>query len=245
MKDPILITGAARSGTSMIAGIINICGAFGGNMSGPNSSNQKGMFENAIIRNNIVKPYFRQIGVDPLGQYPIPNVNDMIIPRDWKARVEAVMHGQGYTGGPWMYKGAKMCLHWPVWHYAFPNAKWIIVRRRTGDIVQSCMKTGFMKAFNNQANQQAVGVKDAQEGWLWWVRQHIDRFVEMIEDENGPNCKQIWPHRMVDGDYQQLYETVEWLGLEWTTEVLNFVDPLLWHSRKQQKQPNHGVLDNR
>jgi hypothetical protein len=236
MVEPILITGCARSGTSMVAGAINLCGAFGGNMSGPNSNNQKGMFENAVIRNGIVKPYFRQLGVDPLGQYPLPDVNGMIIPRDWKARVEQVMIDQGYATGPWMYKGAKMCLHWPVWHYAFPNAKWIIVRRRTGGIIESCMKTGFMKAFSNPTNRAAVGAKNEEEGWLWWVRQHLDRFVEMIEAEDGPNCKQVWPHRMVNGDYTQLYETIDWLGLEWNPEVLNFIDPLLWHSRVQTKK---------
>ena len=244
MKDPILITGCARSGTSMVAGVINLCGAFGGKMSGPNSNNQKGMFENADIRNNIVKPYFREIKVDPLGQYPLPNITDMAIPRDWKHRVEQVFIDHGYTDGPWMYKGAKMCLMWPVWHYAFPNAKWIIVRRRTGDIIQSCTKTGFMRAFNNTANQKAVGASNVEEGWKWWVNQHLERFIEMISEEEGPNCKQVWPHRFVSGDYQQLYETIDWLGLKWKSDVLDFIDPLLWHSRNQQKQPN-GVLDNR
>ena len=44
MKEPILITGCARSGTSMVAGIINMSGAFGGVMAGPNKNNQKGNF---------------------------------------------------------------------------------------------------------------------------------------------------------------------------------------------------------
>ena len=70
----ILITGCARSGTSMIAGIINMCGAFAGDTSGPNRYNQKGMYENAKIRNSIVKPYLREIGMDPKGQFPLPNV---------------------------------------------------------------------------------------------------------------------------------------------------------------------------
>lgn len=70
-KSPILITGCARSGTSMVAGVINMCGAFGGSMSGPNHNNAKGMFENARVRNNIVKPYLRQLHVDPLGQFQI------------------------------------------------------------------------------------------------------------------------------------------------------------------------------
>lgn len=230
LPDPILVTGCARSGTSMVAGAIHLCGAFGGNMSGPNKNNQKGMFENSEIRNNITKPYLRDLGLDPLGQYPLPNINDLMIPIDWRRKVEQVFLKQGYDGKQKIfYKGAKMCLFWPVWHYAFPNAKWIIVRRRTGDIVESCCRVGFMRAFRIKENQKAVGVDDEREGWIWWVNQHLERFREMID--TGLNVKIVWPQRMVLGDYQQLYETIEWLGLKWNSEVLNFVDPKLWKSR--------------
>ena len=229
MPSPILITGAARSGTSMIAGIINLCGAFGGNMTGPTRNNQKGMFENAAIRDTIVKPFLRQLGVDSLGQYPLPKTESLLIPRDWKQQVEDVMRKEGYAGGPWMYKGAKSCLLWPVWHYAFPDAKWIIVRRRTGDIVRSCIRTAFMRAFRLEENRKAVGVSTEEEGWIWWVRQHEKRFVEMIEA--GLNVKIIWPHRMVYGDYKQVYEMLDWLGLEWKTEIVDFIDPKLWKAR--------------
>ena len=232
LPSPILITGAARSGTSMVAGVINMCGAFGGIMAGKNKNNQKGMFENVAIRNTILKPYLRQIKVDPLGQYPLPDVSNLVIPRDIQQRVEQVMVDEGYKAGAWMYKGAKMCLSWPVWHYAFPNAKWIIVRRKTEDIVRSCVRTGFMRAFYSDVNQKAVGVKTEDEGWRWWVEQHEKRFNEMINE--GLNCKVVWPDKMVVGDYKQLYETLEWLGLEWKTEVLHFIDPLLFHSRKKK-----------
>lgn len=231
LPSPILITGCARSGTSMIAGAINICGAFGGLMSGPNQNNKKGMFENAKIRNDIVKPYLRSIGVDPLGQYPLPNVNSLPVPINWKKRIEQVILSEGYKGGPWFYKGAKMCLKWPVWHFAFPDAKWIIVRRRTGDIVDSCIKTSFMHAFNNRKNQIAVNAKDEREGWIWWVRWHLDRFIEMIDE--GINVKIVWPERMVSGDYRQIMETIDWLGLEWNSNVLSFVDPKLWKARRK------------
>ena len=232
LPSPILITGCARSGTSMVAGVINMCGAFGGAMSGPTRNNPKGMFENARVRNEIVKPYLRRINVDALGQWPLPDVDSMLIPTDWGRRVEQVIMDQGYTKGPWMYKGAKMCLMWPLWHYAFPNAKWIIVRRRTGDIVQSCMKTAFMRAFAREEACKAVGAKDAREGWLWWIHQHEDRFREMMNE--GVNCKVVWPERMVTGDYEQLYETLEWLGLRWQTNALEFIDSKLWHSRREQ-----------
>ena len=226
---PILITGCARSGTSMVAGVVNMCGAFGGRMSGPNKNNEKGMFENAAVREHIVKPYLRSLGVDPLGQFPLPDVTTLSIPAGWRQRVEQIFVDEGYLGGVWMYKGAKMCLIWPVWNYAFPNAKWIVVRRRTGDIVSSCCKTGFMRAFRNAQFQRAVGAKDEREGWLWWVHQHERRFVEMIEA--GLNVKVVWPELMVHGDYSQLYETLDWLGLKWKSEVLTFVDPKLWRAR--------------
>jgi len=233
MKSPILITGCARSGTSMVAGIIHICGAFGGKMSGPNSNNAKGMFENAAIRNEVVKPYFASIGVDRLGQFPLPDINNLPIPSGWQAKVEQLIQNQGYEGGPWMYKGAKMCLHWRVWNYAFPNAKWIIVRRKTSDIINSCERTGFMRAFHNTTNQRAVGVKNSSEGWLWWVHQHEARFREMIND--GLNVKIVWPERMVDGNYELMKEAIEWAGLEWDHEkVLDFIEPKLWKARKKK-----------
>jgi hypothetical protein len=230
MKPPILITGCARSGTSLVAGIINMCGAFGGDMSGPNKNNAKGMFENARIRNNIVKPYFMRMGVDRLGQYPLPDTNNMVIPPEWRKKVEQVMIDEGYTDSPWMYKGAKLCLHWPVWDYAFPEAKWVIVRRKTPDIVNSCMRTGFMRAFSRQAHQRAVGAKSEAEGWLWWVHQHEERFKEMMIQ--GMQVQEVWPERMVEGDYSQIKEMLEWLGLEWTDKVMEFIEPKLWKARK-------------
>lgn len=226
-----LITGCARSGTSMIAGAVNLCGAFGGIMRGPNSANQKGMFENARIVNEITKPYLRDIGVDPMGQWPLPDIDNLPIPTNWRARVEQVFTQEGYFDGPLFYKGAKSCLFWPVWHYAFPSAKWVIVRRHKIDIVASCIKTSFMRAFNYERVRRAVGVADEQEGWTWWVSQHLNRFKEM--QDTGLNCFVIWPERMVQGDYSQLYQLIEWLGLEWNSKVLEFVDPKLWKARRK------------
>jgi hypothetical protein len=218
----------------MVAGIINICGAFGGRMSGPTGNNKKGMFENAKIRNILVKPYLEQHGYDRMGQYPLPKIDRLTIPVDWNKKVLQILESEGYRGSikaPWMYKGAKCCLMWPVWHFAFPKAKWIIVRRRTGDIITSCLKTNFMRAFRRREIQKAVSAKCEEDGWLWWVHQHEERFREMIDE--GLNCKIIWPERMVQGDYQQVMEMIDWLGLEWKSEVLSFVDPKLWKARRK------------
>jgi hypothetical protein len=218
----------------MVAGVINMCGAFCGNVSGPTRNNQRGMYENARIRNALVKPYLEQHGWDRMGQYPLPAIDNLTIPLDWNKKVLKVLEDEGYKGNckqPWMYKGAKMCLFWPVWHFAFPQARWVIVRRRTGDIISSCLKTNFMRAFRHKAFQHAVGAKNEADGWLWWVHEHEKRFVEMINE--GLNCKIVWPERMVQGDYSQMMELIDWLGLEWKSEVLSFIDPKLWKARRK------------
>lgn len=217
-QSPILITGCARSGTSLVAGIINICGGFGGRMSGPTPYNRKGMFENVNIKQQVDKGYLRDIRMDPKGQDPLPDTSTLPIPRDWAKRVESIMLAEGYEKGPWFYKGARCCLVWPVWHYAYPNAKWVIVRRRTADIADSCTRTGFMNAYGTY------------QGWVGWVNHHIDCFREMIEA--GLNVKVVWPERMVKGNYEQMYELIDWLGLTWKPEeVMNFIEPKLWKSR--------------
>ena len=43
----------------------------------------------------------------------------------WRHFVQKIMHRHGWKEGPWFYKGAKACLMWPMWHDAFPDAKWI------------------------------------------------------------------------------------------------------------------------
>ena len=219
-KSPILVTGAARSGTSLIGGVINICGAFGGNMFPGNKYNAKGMFENIHLRESVDKGYLKSIKMDPKGQFPLPDTNSIPIPSDWRRQVETIMLKDGYKDGEWFYKGARSCLFWPVWHYAYPNAKWVIVRRRTADIATSCMNTGFMNHYSEY------------DGWVKWVNHHEDKFVEMIQA--GLNVKQIWPEPLIRGDYEQLNEVIEWLGLTWKSkEVIDFIEPKLWKSKKK------------
>lgn len=232
MIEPILITGCARSGTSLIAGIINLCGAFGGNMSGSNRNNRKGMFENMAIRNNILKPLLSQLGYDRLGQYPLPDINKL--PNiNLRYKIMDIFKNEGYQKGPWMYKGAKMCLIWPIFQRSFYHAKWVIVRRRTDDIIDSCIKTSFMHAFNKKENQKAVNVNSQREGWLWWVKQHLKRFEEM--EKTGLNIKYVWPEKMIEnGNYQEIKDVIKWLGLKWDNDVFDFVTPGLWNTANKK-----------
>ena len=143
LEEPILITGCARSGTSLTAGVINYCGAFGGDMSGATRNNKKGMFENSMIRETIIKPILRGVGADPMGQNPLPDIKDFenkpeLVERT-RGKVIATMRAQGLRKQKWFYKGAKMCLMWNLWHKMFPRAKWVVVRRDDEGIIDSCL----------------------------------------------------------------------------------------------------------
>lgn len=227
MENPILITGCARSGTSMTAGVVYLSGAFGGIMRGATKYNKKGMYENTAIVNDHIKPLLRKYSVDPLGQNPLPDINvfheieNKYIDR-FKENIIRLMKREGYEEGLWFYKGAKMCLMWPLWHKAFPKAKWIIVRREPNDIVASCMRTSFMRGYKNYA------------GWLGWVAEHEKRFQEM--HDAGLNIYQIWPQVAINGDFTELQMVINNLGLKWNEDkVKEFITPSYWHRNKDRR----------
>ena len=217
LYSPILITGIERSGSSIIAKIIEGCGSFAGDVTE--------MSENRGIKKLVDTYYSEQLHLPVSGQKPLPITEQLNIPVAWDKNIEEILQKDGYFGEtakmPWMYKSSRISQIWPIWNYSYPNAKWIIVRRRTGDIVQSCLKTGFMNAYSDQ------------EGWLEWVHLHQDYFVDMINA--GLNCKVVWPERMAYGDYQQIYEMLEWLGLPWNDDIIYLCGSLLKNSTQKER----------
>lgn len=218
---PIFITGTKRSGSSMIAKILEICGVFTGEVSS--------MKESKVL-SSLMDQYFDFNNFDKKAQHPLPP-QDIFIPTDWKSKVEEALVKMGYKEQPWMYKDSRLALTWQMWDYAFPNAKWIIVRRKSTDIIKSCLQTSYMNAYEDSKVRAELvpSVTCEEEGWLWWIHEHEKKFVQMIEA--GLNCKMIWPERMVEGDYQQIYETLQWLGIEWADDIIKQMEPMLSKSR--------------
>lgn len=224
MKNMIFITGTGRSGTSMTAGIVAMCGAWGGRICGATPSNKRGQFENIPLRNGLTKPYLSSINCDPLGQYPLPDLSKIVFPdvAEWREKVYKILFNQGLRGDEhvWYYKAPKMCLIWPIWDAAFPEAKWIIVRRDKEEIANSCMRTGFMRKYCNP--------KD----WEKWVEHFEECFKQMKEAKI--KMKEVWPVNMIQGNFTEMKKVIEWCGLTWNDKkVLDFVEPALWHGRKK------------
>lgn len=196
MDSPIFITGIERSGSSIVAHMIAMCGVWTGTVTE--------MCENIYIK-QLVDQYYRDIQADVRGQYPLPVVTKLP-QRKLIVQINKILLAEGWDGlKGWMYKSSRLCQTWPLWHQNYPTAKWVVVRRRTGDIINSCLKTGFMTAYKNG------------DGWKAWIHEHERRFVEMISA--GVNVKIIWPDRMMDGDFVQMKETIEWLGLQWNEQI--------------------------
>lgn len=225
LNNPIFITGIERSGSTIIAKIVHHCGAFSGAVSE--------MQENKKIK-TFVESHYAGIGADPKGQYPLPKTENLSVPGDWKQKVSNCIVSDRYMENkPWMLKSHSLTQIWPIWHLTYPDVKWVIVRRKTGDITHSCLKTAYMSAFANELNLQAVGGKEQVDGWLWWVKQHEKCFNEMVQA--GVQYKEVWPERMVNGDFSQVKEMIEWLGLTWVDSVVDLVAPLFNSKQKERK----------
>lgn len=198
---PILITGCARSRTSMVAGVINRCGVWGGDMFLSAPGNTLGFYENKDLREKLTKPLLRSWGVDPLGVYPLPENREGFGRHIYQTALKLILD-QGYDGQSWFYKGAKMAYFWKSWHEAFPNAKWVIVRRDKEEIIDSCLRTHFM---NQHSHERAF--------WERWVDETEKRLEEL---KKYVDYIEVWPP-------ENLQEMVSDLGLEWTEEADIFI----------------------
>lgn len=197
----IFITGCARSGTSLTAKILQRLGC----SLGPVNS----LYENLSVREGILKPYLRSIGADPLGQKTLPDTTRLISIADLKCRIENEIPGPE----PRAYKDAKLVLVWPIFHAAFPDAVWVIVRRDAEAIADSCMRTNFMRAYQTK------------EQWLGWVHEYETRMEIM---RRMLNVVETWPDKYIK-DPAKFKNVASKCGLEFSEEIVaNCIDNRAW-----------------
>ncbi len=211
-KQPILITGIPRSGASMIAGIIELCGARTGNLNVMNEN---------IAARQLQDNLMRRLYVDVKGQYPLPVVSRLNPVIGWTNEIHNAVTNK--KAGEWMFKDNRILLTWPIWNAAFPKAKWIIVRRKREDIIKSCKQTAYMKAFKNPKVLAALKLENEDAGWEWMIQQYEKRIEEM--KMTLYHMAVVYPEKMVDDDYTEIRSIIEkWLGLQWNDEVQDYMD---------------------
>ncbi len=225
-QSPILITGCPRSGTAMVAGIFHICGVFSG-------VTDK-MYENIRVRDYLVKNYLRKIDMDPNGCYPILNWYPMCFPDYWNEKISEEFISQGLNQERWMYKDCRTTLLWMLWELSFPEAAWVIVRRKSEDIIESCKKTGYMRTFSEKGTYAPLGVQSVESAWKWVVNEYIIRFDKITNQVKTQFT--VWPEKMAQGNFDEIKNVVLGLGLEWREkEVHEYIQPRLYkHKQKEE-----------
>lgn len=214
----ILVTGAARSGTSLVAGALHALGAqLGGETAPGNAQNPRGYFEHLAIREEVTKRYLREIGADPLGVDPLPPLGEIPSAPWLRAavfeRLRARPSWPSLSVGPIVLKDAKLALIWPVWAEAFPDAVWVVVRRHPRAIVASCMRTPWMCS-SPRAGSSAFWAR-------WWL--HHDARLRELERRGA--CV-VRSDRVARGLYLGLMGAARAAGLRWDAEaVRRFVVP--------------------
>ena len=216
---PIFIVGLPRSGTSLIAGCFQICGAWTGTTIPGTEANPKGFYEHSLIREGIVKRILVQLQCDPLGVRKLPHKDLNIQIPGLKKALNQIVEDDGYKRDrPWLYKDAKLTLLWRLFSQNFPDAIWIIVKRNERDIIDSFLRTSFMMQHS----------KDP-EFWQCFVDEYMQR-IKMLMN-SGATCYEIWPDTIMQGDFSRFRELLETLGLSFDEKALGeFISPKFWHA---------------
>ena len=220
-KQPIFITGLPRSGTSMIAGSLASMGVWTGETIPGNKFNQKGYFENFVIRQKVIKPILMSHGFDPLGVRKLPPRNfcpEVTLNQKYSLAnfLYAVLDAQNCEEQqPWLYKDAKLSLIWRLMNQEFPNAIWIVVKRSRTDFIRSCLATDFMKQHSQQPN--------------FW-----HDFAEAIEARLTDLSKTVHFHcsidvdKIINGQFEDLREVCWRTGINFDKQKIEaFIDKSL------------------
>ena len=211
MSKPIFVTGSPRSGKTIIAGALQVCGVWSGVTSK--------MLENIQLGNRICSKLLYDRGFDPDGYTDIPTYGiPFRLDPDFRNQVEDVLQAEDFQDGFWFFKSAKIILLWKQFQHTYPDAKFIIIRRKKEDIITSCMKTNYMQAYQDE------------KGWERMVNYYLEKIEEL--KRSTANWMEIWPEEMASGNYAQMYELYKWLKVPWNTKVLTYVDPKFWKVRK-------------
>lgn len=218
-KQPIFVLGLPRSGTSMVAGALKLCGAWAGTtVAGGGTSNPRGFFEHIVLRENIIKKLLVELGCDPLGVVNLPPQElDVEVP-NLAYVIDEMLKLDGYKSDrPWMFKDVKLTLLWPLFLNAYPLAKWVVVKRNKDDIVRSCLRAPFMKQHSTKT-----------EFWEKFIDDYLLRLDFLQQATHF--CYELRAEEIVSGQLGSLRKLTNDLGMVFEEDaVRNFVAPKFWH----------------
>lgn len=144
---PVLITGMHRSGTSMIARLLNLCGLYLGEpneMLPAQPDNPRGFWEHWCFQ-QIDKSIINSFGRDDVKTGHLP----LLMTEDWEkdTRLDTtylwarrLVHSMNHSADNWGFKDPRASILLPFWYQMIPDLKVIICLRHPLDVAASLMK---------------------------------------------------------------------------------------------------------
>ena len=154
-----------------------------------------------------------------MGQNPLPPIKWHEKDPDRKNRTLAIMKKHGLEEDTiWGFKDSKPSLDWRCWNDAFPNALWIVTERNDNDVIDSCLRTSFMKRYNDR------------EGWQYFINEHKKRFEDMFFYLS--RIYKLNTDDIVNFKFNDLERIVKDAGLNWDYEKIKKQVQPIHHERK-------------
>jgi hypothetical protein len=221
-----LVTGCEKTGTSLVAGILHHCGVFGGvaeELCKGGHFNSKGCFENRRIKNEICKPYLMAKGLFNVRLMPARFAGKSIdwfdpalsgpAPENLRRRVLDALAADGWDGeAPVFFKGPFLVRMPKAMCDAFPEARWLLVRRNTNHAMEDRLRTKY--CLPDQKKDEAGN----------YIPDDILRMANEAMDQilgHTANAVDVWPEKMIWGRWEQMRAEVELAGGTWNQEAVD------------------------
>lgn len=212
----IFVATLPRSGSSMDCGILEACGAFGGDTIGSVPANKKGIFENRGLNGLVMRPLFEEMDVrSPRALLTVHKSGGP--PKEmfesFRDDFTYGLNRQGYKSGVAYYKNGIYTFMFNRINEVFPNAIWVLPHRNKNDVIKSTQKINPDKPFD-------LITRDI--GDYRFMYDHIQAVA-------GDRAFVIDNDELVTGDFSQIKAVVEAAGLTWSDEAIEgWIDNDLW-----------------
>ena len=217
MYQPIIIAAPGRSGTTMVAGLLNRHGVWigEGRITSHKETNSLIVSENTKIKKKL-KQMAREIGYTNR-QVPLPVINQVqkraddlfsylstFIPKDRK----------------WLVKTTWTLVFGEVWKAAFPRARWIFIERNITDIISSVKRHPAMRN------------RDANDVYLFALAlQKRQRFISSSIPENQYLFVDI--DKIGHCDMEECRKILTFCEITPNDEIIrSWIKPEIWHGSK-------------
>ncbi len=149
-KKIVCITGMERSGTSMVARIVNLLGVYLGGRDDlimETDYNQKGCWENKTFL-NISDEILKRFGGDTHSMPDFPDgwINDPRI-ADLVAEARKTIAREFSKKDVWGWKDPRCCLVMPFWQNLLPEINYIICIRNPSDVANSLVSRQWVSSY--------------------------------------------------------------------------------------------------